>query len=95
MARVRVAAGDWSAMAGFNDFDSAGDTTLARQVLIEDITVQAVDGVQNVNISANSATVAVTGEAPRPTDQAIVVGVQHLTPPVTHRSPSTDRLQLT
>jgi hypothetical protein len=73
VARIEVPAGHYSVVAGFDDFDSTGNVTAARQVLISDFTVLATSGTQYVNIAETCATVPVTVRTPRSADQQIVV----------------------
>lgn len=73
VGRVEVPAGHYSAIAGFVDFDADGNETASREVVLDDFTVQAGAGTQNVSIAESSANLPVTVKAARPTSQVDLI----------------------
>lgn len=73
IARIAVPAGDYSAIASFVDFDSDGNLTSERQLLVSDFTVQPGPDTTALNIAETGATLPVSVTTPRPSTEVGLV----------------------
>lgn len=72
IGRVAVPAGDYSAIAFFDDFDANGNVTALRQVVVSDFTVADSTTPSSVGVDERTATAAVTATSPKPATAAIL-----------------------
>ena len=73
VGRVAVPAGHYFAVAGFNDFNSAGYLLSTRVVVVDDFTVAPTPAVNAVTLDERTATAKAGAITPRPATQGAVL----------------------